>query len=556
MHDHREILGLAAAAIDFELDPAEGSRLRAALEECSLCRRQASALRATATVLSRPLDIGTPGRVRDVVVGAALRRNRPALAMRSLLAASLAIFVVLGGTVFVAGNRGFGLFPATSPSASIPSPTAVAQASPSVAPTPAPQPTPAPTAQSTPTETAPVSTPPADEGLLRPGDIAAMISDGRLVIRTLPQVSADSAIFKTRIYPGQRVVILEGPVEASGYPWYRIRLGDIEGWAAAAGIDGEPWLAPVRSGRIAFVRDAGDGSGEAIYTIDADGRTGESRLFADPNLSGYRQLTWSPDGRRLAFVATPSESNGSSEIYAIASDGSNLVRITQNDVDDDSPAWSPDGTRLALRVDNIDPSSPGDSNVVVTPIDGPGVTILGPGANPVWSPDGARIAMTAADGGTSRIWIQAADGGRRRQVTDISVASSPPSWSPDGQRIVFASSGLFLVEVATGSITQLTMDPGAMPAWSIAGTIAFATPGSASPGLFVIDADGSGLKRVSVNLDLGDVPIWAPDGRRLLFGSDVARSMVATVDPASGRLSEVGVDNATGRSPAWQPLLP
>jgi len=556
VHDHREILELAAAAIDFELDPAEQSRLREALAECPLCRRQAAAIRATDTVLSRPLDIGTPNRVRDVVINAALRGDRRLPGMRFVLAASLSILVVVGGTVFVGGNRGLGLFWTTSPSATVPVPTAVAEGTPSAAPTPAPA-SPSPTVLPTPAESAPVvSTPTAESGQLVAGDLAAMVTDGRLVIRTLPETSSDSAIFKTRVYPGQRVLILEGPVEASGYPWYRIRLGDIEGWAAGSGVDGEPWLAPVRNGRIAFVRDAGDRTGEAIYTIDIDGRTAESPLFADPNLSGYKHLTWSPDGRRLAFVATPAESNGSSEIYAIEADGSNLVRITVNDVDDDSPAWSPDGTRLALRVDEVDPSSPGDSNVVVTPVDDPGVIILGPGEDPVWSPDGQLIAMRAAEGGTSRIWVQAADGGERRQVTDVSVASSPPTWSPDGQRLMFASSGLFLVEVATGSISALTTEPGSMPAWSITGTIAFATPGSPSPGFFVIDSDGSQLRRVSPDLDLGAVPVWAPDGRRLLFGGDVARSFVATVDLASGRLTEVGLGSATGRWPAWQPSLP
>ena len=88
MHDHPETLALAAAAIDFDLDPAERSRLEAALETCPLCRRQAAEMRATATILRRPSDIGTPGRVRDIVIGAAIGRGRRTVPMRSLLAAS------------------------------------------------------------------------------------------------------------------------------------------------------------------------------------------------------------------------------------------------------------------------------------------------------------------------------------------------------------------------------------------------------------------------------------------------------------------------------------
>jgi anti-sigma factor RsiW len=561
MHDHREILALAAAAIDFELDAAERSQLDAALETCPLCRRQAASMRATATILRRPSDIGTPARVRDVVIGAAMRGGRGTPGLRSLLAVSLSLLVILGGTAALIGNRGLNILP-PSESASAPIQTATASASPTVSPSAATQsspvasPIPTEPVPSSATETAPASSPsPVDDGPLRAGEIAAMVSDGVLVIRTQPGTGADSAIFKTKIRPGQRVVTIEGPVEASGYPWFRVRLGIIEGWVAAAGRDGEPWLAPVRNGLIAIVRDAGDGSGEAIYTVGPDGMSDPALLFADPGLVHYEQLTWSPDGRRLAFVASPADSvDGSTEIFTIDADGSNLVRITQNEVDDDSPAWSPDGTRLALRVDEVDPGAPADSNVVVTPVVGPGVTILGPGSNPSWSPDGLQVAMTVAEGGSSRIWVQAPDGSGRRQIAEVSVASRPPTWSPDGRQLLVSSSGLILVDVVSGSITPLTAEPGSMPAWSIGGTIAFSTTGSASPGLFVVASDGSGLRRISGDLRFATAPDWSPDGRWLLLGGEGGSP--AAVDPGSGNLTVLGYNDGTIRSPAWQPRLP
>lgn len=551
MHDHSEVLALAAAAIDFDLEPAERAQLDAAFEACSLCRRQASAMRATATVLRRPLDIGTPGRVRDVVIGAAVRGGRPTPRFGSLLVASLSLLVILGGTTLIVGGRGLGIF-LSSPTGSLPGPTAtapgVANASPSS--TPAPEPTPSPIQ----TET---SAPPSGAtGTLRPGDVAAMVTDGRMVIRTLPSASADSAIFKTRLYPGQRVLILEGPVEGSGYPWYRIRLGAIEGWAAGAGRDGEPWLAPVGNGLIAFVRDAGDGSSEAIYTVGPDGTSGEAVVVADSSLAHYEQLTWSPDGGRLAFVGVPLTPgiDAPPEIFVVDADGSNLVQITQNDLFDDSPTWSPDGSQLAFRQAKPNPVT--DPTVVVTNADGSALRVLGPGENPVWAPDGQQIAMTVPDGGSSTIWVQPSNGDDRRQVADISVASAPLAWSPDGQSLLVSSSGLSMIELVSGSVMSLTSDPASMPAWSIGGTIAFSTNGSASPGVFIIGSDGAGLRRILDGDGVGFVSDWSPDGRLLLLSDETQGSRVTVVDPGTAGVITVGTDGATSRSPAWQPRLP
>ncbi len=562
MHDHPEILALAAAAIDFELEPAERSQLESALETCSLCRRQAAAMRATATVLRRPSDIGTPGRVRDVVIGAAMGGGRRTPAFRSLLAASLSLLVVLGGTVAVVGNRGLNILPPASPNASHPIQTATALASPTASPA-ASQASPSPTAQPSivspaPTQTSPASSPsPENLGPLGTGEIAAMVSSGRLVIRTKPGTGADSAIFKTGLYPGQRVLTLEGPDEADGYPWFLVRLGVIEGWAAAASRDGEPWLAPVRNGLIAFVRDSFDGSGEAIVTVGPDGVAGGAVLLDDPNLVHYEQLAWSPNGRKLAFVGTPLGSvNGSTEIYTIDADGTNLVQITVNEVDDDSPAWSPDSTRLALRVDALDVSAAVDSNVVVAPVVGPGITVLGPGSNPVWSPDGLQVAMTVSDAGSTQVWVQGADGSDRRQIGDVTVESAPPAWSPDGQTLVVSSSGLTLIDVASGAIVPLTAEAGSMPAWSIGGTIAFSAPESASPSVYLVDADGSNVRPVSADLGFASVPRWSPDGRWLLLGDEDGSSPVAIVDLSTGELTLLGSEDGAGRSSAWQPRLP
>ena len=552
MHDHRDILELAAAAIDFDLDPAERARLSEALETCVLCRRQASAMRATATVLRRPSAIGTPGSVRDVVLGTALRGNRRPFRFGSLVVATLALMTLVGGTVLVTGNRGFTLVPAPT----LPAPPSSPPSVPTITVEPTFVPAPTPTAS----PTAIASEPSAVPGeRIQDGEIAAMVTDGRLVIRTKPGTGPDSAIFKTKIYPGQRVLVLEGAVEASGYPWFRVRIGQVEGWVAGAGLDGELWLAPVRNGLIAFVGDvdaptgvAPEGSSEAIFVIDPTETTPARVLLADPNLVPM-QLTWSPDGRRLAFVGLPisADIDTPPDIFVIDADGSNLVRVTQTDLFEDSPAWSPDSTRLAFR--QAQPNPVTDPVVVVANADGSGSRILGPGENPVWAPDGQQLAMTVPEGGSSRVWLQGPDGDNRRLAAGISVASTRPAWSPDGQSLLVSSSGLALIDLSSGSITNVSVQPASASAWSIGGTIAFTTSGSASPALYTVEPDGSGLRRVSGDLTVDLVPTWSPDGMLLLLVSEARHTQHVVMEPLCQCVALGG--NEAMRSPAWQPRV-
>ena len=500
MHDHREIQELAATAIDFDLEPVDQAKLDEALETCSLCRRQVSAMRATATVLRRPLDIGTPDRVRSVVIGAALGHSRRTAAVRSLLAAGLSILVVVGGAAVFVGTRGLGILPVASPVASSATETSAPVAS--VRSTPSSGPI---ASLASPT---PVATQPPDQDApLHAGDVVAMVTDGRLVIRTLPETGPNSALFKTRLYPGQRALVLEGPVEGDGYHWYRIRVGDIEGWASAGDRDGTPWLSRVQSGLIAFVVDGSDGYTETIHTIGLGGTPPEAVLFADPAISHFEQLAWSPDGRRLAFVGILAQAvDNRSEIFVIDADGSNLVQLTDDDLYDDAPTWAPDGSRLAFRQAAIDPlyASLVNSEVVVAASDGTAFTVLGPGENPAWSPDSQQVAMAVADAGVSTVWTQGVDGGQRRQVVNAAAEKTTVAWSPDGLHLAFTSSGLAVVELETGTITTLADDPGQWPAWAPSGRIAFTSPaGSGTPGVFAVDADGQGLTQLTTERGAG-----------------------------------------------------
>jgi hypothetical protein len=181
---------------------------------------------------------------------------------------------------------------------------------------------------------------------------------------------------------------------------------------------------------------------------------------------------WSPDGRRIAFLAwrpTASSWNASQEgwfsslfeIRVVSADGSDQRVLARGA---GSPAWSPDGRRIAFDRDR---------DIYVVNADGSGqrrLTTITPDArssfyNPVWSPDGQRIALTGwreGETGTNpRIYVVGADGGELRMLTR---RGSQPAWSPDGQKLLFVSDrdGLDAVFVmnADGSGQRRLTSPG------------------------------------------------------------------------------------------------
>lgn len=212
----------------------------------------------------------------------------------------------------------------------------------------------------------------------------------------------------------------------------------------------------------------------------------------------------SPNGTRIAFVATETGSAGS-DIYVVNRDGTNLVKLTSAPEPDDSPSWSPDGTRIAFRsyrtrrfgdiwVMNADGSSP----VNLTPDPLPDTTDE---RKPAWSPDGNRIAFSSNRGGNFDIWIMRSDGTELRQLTSTLEYDTEPTWSPDG-RIAFRRSDDLTSDVmvinAQGGTTRRVARPGheLMPSWSPNGSfIAFAhfAPSGGPPQIYTMRPDGSAL---------------------------------------------------------------
>ncbi len=129
----------------------------------------------------------------------------------------------------------------------------------------------------------------------------------------------------------------------------------------------------------------------------------------------------------------------------------------------------------------------------------------------------------------SEVFIINADGTGKRTLTDNDRNDFFPAWSPTGQAIAYESSSATDVDIyildADGE-RNLTNDPGhanRYPAWSPDGsTIAFSrqTPFSQNGALWLIDADGTNMRRITSPGVVNEQPSWSPNGRWIAFSSD------------------------------------
>ena len=207
-----------------------------------------------------------------------------------------------------------------------------------------------------------------------------------------------------------------------------------------------------RSGELAFISKW---SGrDALFIMDLASKDIRLRRHMD-GLISLSSPAWSPDGKRIAFSGI--RASGESDLYLLERESGEIRRLTNDFYSDFDPTWSPDGKTLAFSSDRTRYGREGNRNLFLLDTETLEVRYLTSGPwtdqTPSWSPDGSRIAFVSDRGGRYEIYAIDREGNGGR-LTHVLQSVLDPSWLPDGK-------GLLITGFQRGSfgIYQLPVGP-------------------------------------------------------------------------------------------------
>lgn len=291
------------------------------------------------------------------------------------------------------------------------------------------------------------------------------------------------------------------------------------------GDNGEAYFS--RDGRrLIFQSNRGGYGCDKIWTMNADG---SDKKMVSPAHGAHTCSFFFPDNKHIVFASTghlpgdcPSRTGLPAgyvwplypyDIFLANDDGTDLRKITDNPQYDAEPVVSPDGGEIVFGSQRN-----GDFDIYRMHADGSGVIRLtdktGYDGGPWFSPDGRKIAWRAWYPETEEekalwkdcmekdyivavpldIWVMDADGSNKLRLTKNGATNWAPSWHPDGRRIIFSSN----------------MDDWHEDIKKFGHNFE----------LYLINIDGTGLERLTYNTGFDSFPMFSPDGKKLVFGSN------------------------------------
>lgn len=311
-------------------------------------------------------------------------------------------------------------------------------------------------------------------------------------------------------------------VEKSGKKGRAITIEDLYAWE----LPGNPQVSPDGS-KIVY----------EVLSIDKESDEYRSTLWLIDGSDSPRKLTsgqwkdsspaWSPDGSKIAFTSNRDEKN---QLFVLPINGGEATQVTTLESGVGQFVWSPDGSTFAFT-SAIAPKKEGDSDVKVI-------------TSAYYKFDG----MGFIDDKASQIFVVSADGGEAEQITEGALNHDQIAFSPNGYEIAFISNrepnwdirrerDLWIVDIHNKKLRKITDGKGSYsrPVYSPDGE-SIALLGNAdayaedvNDHLFVVAAKGGKLKRIGKKIDRafgdtgmsgpagtgGDNMLWTADGKAI-----------------------------------------
>jgi len=264
--------------------------------------------------------------------------------------------------------------------------------------------------------------------------------------------------------------------------------------------------------KIAYIGERTQGVKE-LYVMDYDGNDSGA-------MTAYKSTVmtpaWSPDGEKIAFT---SYRRGMPDIEILSRLDRRSYAFERAGGTTTTPSWSPDGGKIAFATSR----DGSDTEIYVADWNGKNMRRLtvnkAVDISPVWNPrTGREIAFTSDRDGSPQLYIMDAEGTNVRRLIEEGGHAVEAAWSTDGQRIAFAwqrsrtsNFDIYVHDLATGKNTQITQDTGdnERPSWAPDGRhIAFEASRAGSRQIFSMLLDGTKVRQLT-NTGKNTAPAWS-----------------------------------------------